>query len=106
MGSFERFKTKTHFNSLKRLVGVTALAALAVKLLTVALATAAGGGTPLDLLARVPASLADLGAALLVFEVLRTRRPQLPGPWRQLAADRLERHPPAHRDHRSSLGWG
>jgi hypothetical protein len=72
MGSFERFKTKTHFNSLKRLVGVTALA---VKLLTVALATAAGGGTPLDLLARVPASLADLGAALLVFEVLRTRRP-------------------------------
>ena len=26
-------------------------------------------------LARVPASLADLGAALLVFEVLRTRRP-------------------------------
>ena len=72
---FERFKTKTHFNSLKRLVGVTALAALAVKLLTVALATAAGGGTPLDLLARVPASLADLGAALLVFEVLRTRRP-------------------------------
>ena len=75
MGSFERFKTKTHFNSLKRLVGVTALAALAVKLLTVALATAAGGGTPLDLLARVPASVADLGAALLVFEVLRTRRP-------------------------------
>jgi hypothetical protein len=75
MGSFERFKTKAHFNSLKRLVGVTALAALAVKLLTVALATAAGGGTPLDLLARVPASLADLGAALLVFEVLRTRRP-------------------------------
>jgi len=74
MGSFERFKRKTHFNSLKRLVGVTALAALAVKLLTVALATAAGGGTPLDLLARVPASLADLGAALLVFEVLRTRR--------------------------------
>ena len=75
MGSFERFKTKTHFNSLKRLVGVTALAALAVKLLVVALATAAGGGTPLDLLARVPASVADLGAALLVFEVLRTRRP-------------------------------
>jgi hypothetical protein len=33
MGSFERFKTKTHFNSLKRLVGVTALAALAGKLL-------------------------------------------------------------------------
>jgi hypothetical protein len=75
MGSFERFKTKTHLNSLKRLVGVTALAALAVKLLTVALATAAGGGTPLDLLARVPASVADLGAALLVFEVLRSRRP-------------------------------
>ena len=75
MGTFERFKTKTHFNSLKRLVGVTALAALAVKLLTVALATAAGGGTPLDLLARVPASVADLGAALLVFEVLKTRRP-------------------------------
>jgi hypothetical protein len=75
MGSFERFKTKTHFNSLKRLVGVTALAALAVKLLTVAIATAAGGGTPLDLLARVPANLADLGSAWLVFEVLRTRRP-------------------------------
>src|SRR5215208_5720538 len=75
MGTFERFKTKTHFNSLKRLVGVTALAALAVKLLTVALATAAGGGTPLDLLARVPACVADLGAALLVFEVLKTRRP-------------------------------
>jgi hypothetical protein len=75
MGSFERFKTKTHFNSLKRLVGITALAALAVKLLAVALATAAGGGTPLDLLARVPASVADLGAALLVFEVLRSRRP-------------------------------
>jgi hypothetical protein len=75
MGTFERFKTKTHFNSLKRLVGVTALAALAVKLLTVALATAAGDGTPLDLLARVPASVADLGAALLVFEVLKTRRP-------------------------------
>ena len=75
MGTFERFKTKTHFNSLKRLVGVTALAALAVKLLTIALATAAGGGTPLDLLARVPASVADLGAALLVFEVLKTRRP-------------------------------
>jgi hypothetical protein len=75
MGSFERFKTKAHFNSLKRLVGVTALAALAVKLLMVALATAAGGGTPLDLLARVPANLADLGSALLVFEVLRVRRP-------------------------------
>jgi hypothetical protein len=75
MGSFERFKTKAHFNSLKRLVGVTALAALAVKLLTVALATAAGDGTPMDLLARVPASVADLGAALLVFEVLRARRP-------------------------------
>jgi hypothetical protein len=75
MGSFERFKTKTHFNSLKRLVGVTALAVLAVKLLAVALATAAGGGTPLDLLARVPANLADLGSAWLVFEVLRTRRP-------------------------------
>jgi Gpi18-like mannosyltransferase len=72
MGSFEHFKRKTHFNSLKRLVGVTALA---VKLLTVALATAAGGGTPLDLLARVPPSVADLGAALLVFEVLKTRRP-------------------------------
>ncbi len=65
MGPFERFKKKTHFNSLKRLVGITALAALAVKLLVVALATAAGGGTPLDLLARVPASLADLGAALI-----------------------------------------
>jgi Gpi18-like mannosyltransferase len=75
MGLFERFKTKTHFNSLKRLVGITALAALAVKLLAVALATAAGGGTPLDLLARVPSSVADLGAALLVFEVLRSRRP-------------------------------
>jgi hypothetical protein len=40
-----------------------------VKLLAVALATV------LDLLARVPASVADLGAALLVFEVLRSRRP-------------------------------
>ena len=40
-----------------------------------ALATAAGGGTPLDLLARVPASVADLGAALLVFEVLRPAAP-------------------------------
>jgi hypothetical protein len=77
-GSFERFKTKTYFNSFKRLVGVTApgaLGALAVKLLAIALATAAGDGTPLDLLVRVPASLADLGAALLVFAVLRTRRP-------------------------------
>ena len=83
MGSFERFKTKTHFNSLKRLVGVTALAALAVKLLTIALATAAGGGTPLDLLARVPASVADLGAALLVFEVLRPRRPLQLAPGRR-----------------------
>ena len=46
-----------------------------MKLLTIALATAAGGGTPLDLLARVPASVADLGAALLVFEVLRPQRP-------------------------------
>ena len=67
MGSFERFKTKTHFNSLKRLVGITALAALAVKLLTIALATAAGGGTPLDLLGRVGAdgqrlALAERGA--------------------------------------------
>jgi len=75
MGSFERFKMKTHFNLLKWLVGVTALAALALKLLTIALATAAGDGTPVDLLARVPASVADLGAALLVFEVLRPRRP-------------------------------
>src|SRR5215213_2259432 len=61
MGTFERSKTKTHFNSLKRLVGVTALAALAVKLLAVAQATAAGGGTPLDLLARVPASVGRPG---------------------------------------------
>ena len=68
-------RRKLNFISLKRLVGVTALAALAVKLLTIALATAAGGGTPLDLLARVPASVADLGAALLVFEVLRPQRP-------------------------------
>jgi hypothetical protein len=75
MGTFERFKTKAHLKSLKRFVVVTALAALAVKLLVVALATAAGDGTPLDLLARAPASLADLAAALLVFEVLRSRRP-------------------------------
>jgi hypothetical protein len=75
MGPFERLKTKTHLNSLKWLVGVTALGALAVKLPAVALATAAGDGMPLDLLVRVPTSLADLGAAMLVFEILRTRRP-------------------------------
>jgi hypothetical protein len=83
MGAFEGFKTKTHFNSLKWLVAITALAALAVKLLAVALATAAGDGTPLDLLARVPASVADLGASLLVFEVLRTRRPSSSPPARR-----------------------
>ncbi len=62
MGSFERFKTKTHFNSLKRLVGVTALA---VKLLTVALATAAGGGTPIAASAGPPQAL---GASWLLIE--------------------------------------
>jgi hypothetical protein len=81
MGSFERFKMKTHFSLLKRLVGITALAALAVKLLAVALATAAGGGTPLDLLARVPASVADLGAALLVWTGTRPWSPASPWPW-------------------------
>jgi hypothetical protein len=65
MGSFERFKTKAHFNSLKQLVGVTALAALAVKLLTVALATAAGGGTPIAASAGPPQAL---GASWLLIE--------------------------------------
>jgi hypothetical protein len=72
MGSFERFTTKAHFNSLKRLVLLTALATTAVKLLVTA--TTVAGGSPLDLLARLPAGVADLAAALLVFEVLMARR--------------------------------
>jgi len=74
MGTFERFTTKTHFNSLKRLVVLVGLAVLAAKLAVTAI-WAAPGGSPLDLLARLAASVADLGAVLLVFEVLRSRRP-------------------------------
>jgi hypothetical protein len=74
MGRFERFTTKTHFNTLKRLVMLVGLAVLAVKL-AVAVLWAAPAGSPLDLLARLAASVADLGAVLLVFEVLRSRRP-------------------------------
>jgi hypothetical protein len=73
MGSFERFTTKTHFISLKRQVVLAALATLVVKLVVAALG-AAPGGSWLDLLARLPPGVADLGAALLVFEVLRGRR--------------------------------
>jgi hypothetical protein len=73
MGSFERFTTKTHFNSLKRQVLLAALLMLAVKLLVTALG-APPDGSWLDLLARVPPNVADVGAAVLVFEVLRTRR--------------------------------
>jgi hypothetical protein len=73
MGSFEHFTTKTHFISLKRQVVLAALAMLVVKLVVAALG-AAPGGSWLDLLARPPPSVADLGAALLVFEVLRARR--------------------------------
>jgi hypothetical protein len=76
MGSFERFTTKTHFNSLKRLVLVVGLAVLAVKLVIAAIWPGTEG-SPLDLLARVAASLGDLGAVLLVFEVLRSRRPAI-----------------------------
>jgi hypothetical protein len=74
MGRFERFTTKTHFNTLKRLVVLVGLAVLAVKL-AVTVLWAAPAGSPLDLLARLAASVADLGAVLLVFEVLRSRRP-------------------------------
>lgn len=73
MESFERFTTKTHFISLKRQVVLAAIAMLAVKLVVAALG-AARGASWLDLLARLPPSVADLGAALLVFEVLRARR--------------------------------
>jgi hypothetical protein len=73
MGPFERFTTKTHFISLKRQVVLAALVMLVVKLVVAALG-AAPGGSWLDLLARLPPSVADLGAALLVFEVLRARR--------------------------------
>jgi hypothetical protein len=76
MGSFERFTTKARFNSLKRLVLFSGLAALAVKLVTTAVATAASDGSPLAFALRIPASLADLAAALLVFEILRARRSQ------------------------------
>ena len=65
MGSFERFTTKTHYNSLKRLVLVIGLAVLAVKLV-IATIWPGTAGSPLDLLARVAASLADLGTVLLL----------------------------------------
>jgi hypothetical protein len=74
IGTFERFTTKTHFNTFKRLVLLVGLAVLAVKL-AVTVLWAAPAGSPLDLLARLAASTADLGAVLLVFEVLRSRRP-------------------------------
>jgi hypothetical protein len=74
MGTFERFTTKTHFNTLKRLVVLVGVAVLAVKL-AVTVLWAAPAGSLLDLLARLAASVADLGAVLLVFEVLRSRRP-------------------------------
>jgi hypothetical protein len=74
MGTFERFTTKTHFNKLKRLVVLVSLAVLAVKL-AVTVLWAAPAGSPLDLAARLAASVADLGAVLLVFQVLRSRRP-------------------------------
>jgi hypothetical protein len=64
MGTFERFTTKTHFNSLKRLVVLVGLAVLAVKLAVTAF-WAVPAGSPLDLLARLAASVADLGAVLL-----------------------------------------
>jgi hypothetical protein len=51
MGSFERFTTKTHYNSLKRLVLVIGLAVLAVKLV-IATIWPGTAGSPLDLLAR------------------------------------------------------
>jgi hypothetical protein len=75
MTSFERFTTKTHLRALRRFVTVTVLAALAVKLACTAAAAAAGGGWLLHFLLRAPASVADAGSALLVFEVLRRRRP-------------------------------
>lgn len=98
MGPFERFTTKTHFISLKRQVVLAALAMLVVKLVVAALG-AAPGGSWLDLLARLPPSVADLGAALLVFEVLRARRAanraprgrpgrRQPGPVRRLRGPR------------------
>jgi hypothetical protein len=76
MGSFERFKTKAHFNSLKQLVGVTALAALAVKLLTVGPGHRRRGRHPHRSFGRPSA-----------------------GAGRELAADRVGCHPPAGRDH-------
>jgi len=74
MGTFERLTTKAHLNSLKRLVLLVGLAVLAVKL-AVTVVWAAPAASPLDLLARLAASVADLGAVLLVFQVLRSRRP-------------------------------
>ena len=74
MGSFERFTTKARFNSLKRLVLVSGLAVLAVKLVATAVVAATSDGSPLAFALRVPASLADLAAALVVFEILRHRR--------------------------------
>jgi len=73
MGSFERFTTKAHFNSLKRLVLLTGLATTAVKLLVTAAGVADAGGSPLDLLARLPASVADL--ARRTREAARHQRP-------------------------------
>jgi len=74
MGTFERLTTKAHLNSLKRLVLLVGLAVLAVKLAVTAI-WADPAGSSLDLLARLAASVADLGAVLLVFQVLRSRRP-------------------------------
>jgi hypothetical protein len=84
MGSFERFKTKTRFDSLKRLVGITALAALAVKLLAAWVPTLALGLPARD---RPPQRVRD----------------RLPGPRGRLAADRLGRHPPPDRHHRAPV---
>src|SRR5881396_2345450 len=47
MGTFERFTTKTHFNTLKRLVVLVGVAVLAVKLAVAAFWAPAG--SPLDL---------------------------------------------------------
>jgi hypothetical protein len=66
MGTFERFTTKTHFNKLKRLVALVSLSVLAVKL-AITVLWAAPAGSPLDLAARLAASVADLGAVLVVW---------------------------------------
>jgi len=75
MGSFERFTTKAHFNSLKRLVLVVGLAVLAVKLVIAGIWPGTAG-SPLGLLARVAASLADLGASLRLTLGLPDRGPE------------------------------